>query len=158
MRGEPDSRAPWSPQHPCVTRAGSSDKIPAHLLPAWCYNFVMMLAKTLMRLALLPASCAAWPALADPIPSAEASRHVGQVATISGQAFLTFMPSGEVYIDLDGQGENSALAGYVSRWNRINFQDLSALNGKKVELSGRIAIFRGQAEIFLRDAGQIKAK
>jgi hypothetical protein len=111
--------------------------------------------KRLITLALL----AAWssPASAG-IPSKEAVRHIGQTVTVSGRATLAVMPSGEVYIDLDGQGENAPFAGYVSRWNRINFQNLWALNGRNVQITGRIATFRDQPQIFLRDASQVRVK
>ena len=116
------------------------------------------LAKTLVSLALLAAALGAAPALADSIPSKDAGRHVGETTTVSGRAALTVMPSGEIYIDLDGQGESAPLAGYVSRWNRGRFQDLSALDGKMVEISGQIATFRDQPQIFLEDPAQIRAK
>ena len=118
----------------------------------------MTLVKTLISLVLLSAGLSARPALADPIASWDAVGYIGENATVSGRAALTFMPSGEVYIDLDGQGESAPLVGYISRWNRTKFQYLSSLNGKMVEMSGRIATFRGQPEIFLQDPGQITAK
>jgi len=116
----------------------------------------MMLAKTLIRL-VLPAA-ALLPAHADPIASKDAFRHIGETARVSGRAALTFLPSGEVYIDLDGQGEDAPFEGYISRRNRERFGDLSALNGKMVEISGQIATFRHQPEIFLQEPGQIAVK
>ena len=111
--------------------------------------------KRLIALALL----AAWSSPASAaIPSKDAVRHIGQTVTVSGRATLTVMPSGEVYIDLDGQGENAPLAGYVSRWNRNNFQNLRAFNGKVIQIRGQIATFRDQPQIFLRDPSQIRVK
>lgn len=110
--------------------------------------------KGLIGLALLAACCG--PAAA--IPSQDAIHHLGQTATVSGRASLTFMRSGEVYIDLDGQGENAPFAGYVSRWNRRNFQNLSALNGRIVRITGHLEAFRDQPQIFLQNASQIRVK
>ena len=115
-------------------------------------------AKTLISLALLSASLAGTPALADPIASKDAVRYVGETATVYGRATLTFMPSGAIYIDLDGRNDSAPLSGYISRWNRPRFQDMSALNGKEIALSGRIDTFRGRPEIVLQDPGQIAAK
>ena len=109
----------------------------------------------LISLALL---LAAWPASAEPLAGKDASRHVGETAQIRGRATLTFMPSGEVYIDLDGRGDNAPLTGYISRWNRSKFQNLSSLDGKLVELSGRIGTFRFQPEIFLQDPVQLRTR
>ena len=109
--------------------------------------------QALLSLALL---LAAWPASAEPLTARDAFRHVGETAQVRGRATLTFMPSGEVYIDLDGQGEHAPLTGYISRWNRAKFQDLSALNGRMVELSGQIDTFRSQPEIFLQDPAQLR--
>jgi hypothetical protein len=112
--------------------------------------------KRLITLALLAASLSA--ASAAAIPGTEAVRHIGQTVTVSGRATLTVMPSGEVYIDLDGQGENAPFAGYVSRWNRNNFLNLRALDGKVIQIRGQIATFRDQPQIFLRDASQVRVK
>lgn len=114
-----------------------------------------MLTKTLISLALLPASLAVSPALADPIASRDAASHMGETATVKGRAFITVMPSGEVYLDLDGQGDGAPLSAYVSRWNRPRFQNLSNLNGRTVEISGRIGVFRARPEIFLQYPEQL---
>lgn len=113
-------------------------------------------ARTLISLALLlwPASSA----LAATIASQDAAAHFGQMATVTGRAFVTLTPSGEVYLDLDGQGDKAPLSAYVSRWNRPRFQNLSSLNGQIVEISGRIGVFRARPEIFLQDPGQILVK
>ena len=108
--------------------------------------------QVLLSLALL---LAAWPASAEPLTARDAFRHVGETAQVRGRATLTFMPSGEVYIDLDGQGDSAPFEGYISRWNRARFRDLATLNGKMVEISGQIGAFRHQPEIFLQGPGQI---
>jgi len=111
--------------------------------------------QVLLSLALL---LAAWPASAEPLAARDAFRHVGETAQVRGRATLTFMPSGEVYIDLDGRGDNGPITGYISRWNRSKFQNLSSLDGKMIELSGQIGTFRFQPEIFLQDPAQLKVR
>ena len=118
----------------------------------------MMPAKRLIQLVLLSALPAASPALADPIASRDAASHIGEIATVKGRVSVTVMPSGEVYLDLDGQGDNAPLSAYVSRWNRPRFGNLSGLAGRTVEISGRIGAFRARPEIFLQDPGQIIAR
>ena len=109
----------------------------------------------LISLALL---LAFWPASAKPLDARDASRHVGETAQVRGRATLTFMPSGEVYIDLDGRGDSAPFEGYISRQNRGRFGDLATLDGKIVEISGQIGSFRHKPEIFLQGPGQIAAK
>jgi len=133
----------------------------------------MRSAKALIRLALLCAALASPSAHADPISSQDAALHIGDTATVRGRAALTFMRSveinidlagphegegGAVYIDLDGHGEGAPVTGYISRWNRAKFQRLSALQGKVIEMSGRIATFRGQPELFLQTPAQIRTR
>ena len=110
------------------------------------------------RLIFLPALLLVSPALAEPIASRDAAGYVGETAAIKGRASIDFMPSGEIYVDLDGQGDGAPISGYISRWNRGNFQDISALQGKVVTISGRIAIFRDRPEIFLQDPRQLTAQ
>jgi len=112
----------------------------------------------LARLVLPLAAFFASPALADAIASQDAASHIGESATVKGRVSITFMPSGEVYLDLDGQGDNAPLSAYVSRWNRPRFQDLARLDGRMVEISGWIGAFRARPEIFLQDPGQITTK
>jgi len=85
-------------------------------------------------------------------------RCISETPQPSAAAALTFMRSGEVYIDLDGHGEGAPVTGYISRWNRAKFQRLSALQGKVIEMSGRIATFRGQPELFLQTPAQIRTR
>jgi hypothetical protein len=113
----------------------------------------MTAPRTLIGLALLVMAFS--PASAADVDAADAARHIGQTVTVTGRAHLTRMLSGEVYIDLNGRGENAPITGYVSRWNRRNFHNLTALDDKLVEITGQIAVFREQPEIFLRDATQI---
>ena len=77
------------------------------------------------------------------------------MATVKGRVSVTFMPSGEVYMDVDGQGDNAPLSAYISRWNRPRFGDLTRLDGRRVEISGRIGVFRARPEIFLRNPEQL---
>lgn len=98
------------------------------------------------------------PALGEPIASRDAAFYVGEAVTVKGRAFLTYMPSGEIYIDLDGRSDGAPISAYISRWNRGLFQDVSTLDGKMVEVSGQIGVFRDRPEIFLQDPRQLTSK
>ena len=109
------------------------------------------------RFALLAALIAS-PASAEPIASKEAPWHIGETETVKGRASVTFMPSGEIYIDLDGRGDGAPISAYISRWNRARFPDISSLDGRTIEISGQIGSFRYRPEIFLQSPEQIAAK
>jgi hypothetical protein len=101
---------------------------------------------------------AALPVSADPIDAKDAPAHVGQTATVEGRLGVHRMPSGEVYLDLDGNGDAAPVSGYISKWNAGKFSDVEALDGKKVDMTGAIANFRNRPEVFLSDPSQITAK
>ena len=68
------------------------------------------------------------------------------------------MPSGEIYLDLDGKDQNAPVSGYISRWNAIKFSDVVKLDGKTVDITGTITTFRKRPEIFVSDPSQIAVK
>jgi DNA/RNA endonuclease YhcR with UshA esterase domain len=98
------------------------------------------------------------PALGAPISADQARAHIGETATVTGQVSLHRTRAGETYLDLDGSGDGAPLSAYISRWNAVKFQDAAKLDGKQVQITGRIATFRGRPEIFLTDPGQIAIK
>jgi hypothetical protein len=107
--------------------------------------------KTLLAaLLFLPA-----PAFAGTIPAEDAPDHHGQTVTVVGRASVQRMPSGEIYLDLDGKGDAAPISAYVSRGNAGPFWDIARLNGKWVAVSGEIGTFRSRPEIVLTRPSQI---
>src|SRR5260221_10702792 len=100
---------------------------------------------------------AAAPACAETIRARDAIGHIGETATVEGRASIQRMGSGEIYLDLEGRGDKAPLSAYISRWNAARFSDVDDLNGKIVEITGEIGMFRYRPEIFLTDPGQIAA-
>jgi hypothetical protein len=88
----------------------------------------------------------------------DAAAHVGVTATVEGRVAVDRMPSGEIYLDIDGSDQNAPVSGYISRWNAIKFPDVDGLNGKTVDITGAIATFRKRPEIFVSDPSQIVTK
>ena len=68
------------------------------------------------------------------------------------------MPSGEIYLDLAGRGDNAPLSAYVSRWNAARFANIADLDGKMVAITGAIGTFRYKPEIFLTSPSQIAVR
>lgn len=94
-------------------------------------------------------------ALGETIPAEEAPFYYGQTATVVGRASVQTMPSGEVYLDLQGRGDGAPISAYVSRWNAGRFPGIANLDGKMVAVTGEIGDFRYRPEIFLTNASQI---
>ncbi|HEY8253363.1 MAG TPA: hypothetical protein VIG39_01920 [Rhizomicrobium sp.] len=88
----------------------------------------------------------------------QAAAHVGETATVEGRVSVGKTPGGETYLDIGGTGNSAPFSAYVSRWNRSAFQDVDKLDGKNVQITGRISTFRDKPEIFLTDPGQIAVK
>jgi len=112
-----------------------------------------MKAVVLVSLVLLGFAPAQASAMA--IWATDAPDHVGQTATVVGKASVQRMPSGEIYLDLQGRGDDAPLSAYVSRWNASRFPDIAGLDGQWVAIRGPIGAFRYRPEIFLTDPGQI---
>jgi DNA/RNA endonuclease YhcR with UshA esterase domain len=88
----------------------------------------------------------------------QAEAHIGQTATVEGKVSVSRTPSGETYLNIGGTGNSAPFSAYVSRWNRSEFQDVDRLDGKNVQITGRISTFREKPEIFLTDPSQIAVK
>jgi DNA/RNA endonuclease YhcR with UshA esterase domain len=88
----------------------------------------------------------------------QAAAHVGETATVEGRVSVSKTPGGETYLDIGGTGNTAPFSAYVSRWNRSEFQDVDRLDGKTVQITGRISTFREKPEIFLTDPSQIAVK
>jgi RecJ-like exonuclease len=88
----------------------------------------------------------------------QAAAHVGETATVEGRVSVSKTAGGETYLDIGGTGSSAPFSAYVSRWNRNAFPDVDKLDGKNVQVTGRISTFRDRPEIFLTNPGQIAVK
>lgn len=95
------------------------------------------------------------PAFAETIAAQDAPAYFGQTVAVVGRASIQRMPSGEIYLDLEGKGDGAPISCYVSRWNAGPFQDIARFEGKLVAVSGEIGSFRYRPEIFLTAPSQI---
>lgn len=114
-----------------------------------------------LALALLFAATAA-PVLAQTptIAPAAAKDHVGEQVTIEGVvAEVHHAASGRAtFIDIGGSYPNNPFAAVIFESDAGKFPNVDALDGKTVDVTGRIRLYRGAPEIILNDPGQIKAK
>lgn len=102
----------------------------------------------------------ATPAVAQTIKPADARAHAGQTVTVEGVVSEVHVASGSgmTFIDMGGRYPDNAFAGVIFRDDAGKFPNVAALNGKTVDIAGAVKLFKGKAEIVLKDAAQLKRK
>jgi DNA/RNA endonuclease YhcR with UshA esterase domain len=96
---------------------------------------------------------------AQPIAPADAMAHIGQSVTVEGAANnVVTVRSGVTLINIGGRYPDNPFTAVILAADASKFPDINALNGKTVDISGPVKLYRGKPEIVLSDAAQIKAK
>jgi hypothetical protein len=101
------------------------------------------------------------PALAQTqtIAPADAKTHVGQTVTVEGPVGSVYTArSGMTFIDIGGRYPDNAFAAVIFADDTGKFPDVKALDGKTVDVTGAVSLYRGKPEIILKSADQVKAK
>jgi DNA/RNA endonuclease YhcR with UshA esterase domain len=95
-----------------------------------------------------------------PIAPAAAKDHVGEQVTIEGVVSeVHHAASGRVtFIDMGGRYPSRPFAAVIFQSDAGKFPNVDALDGKTIDVSGRIRLYRGTPEIIVNDPGQIKVK
>ena len=99
-------------------------------------------------------------ALAETIAPSETPQHVGRSVTVEG--IVTEVNStdraGVTFLDMGGRYPNNAFTAVILKDNASKFPDVHALEGKTIDVTGTIKLYKGKPEVFLNDAGKIKLK
>jgi len=104
-------------------------------------------------------AASAAPALAQTIAAADAKAHVGQTVTIEGPVGNVYTArSGMTFIDIGGRYPDNAFAAVIFADDTAKFPNVKALDGKVVDVTGAVSLYRGKPEIILKSADQMKAK
>jgi exonuclease VII large subunit len=99
------------------------------------------------------------PALAQTIAPADAKAHVGQTVTIEGPVGNVYTArSGMTFIDIGGRYPDNVFAAVIFADDTAKFPNVKALDGKVVDVTGAVSLYRGKPEIILKSADQVKAK
>ena len=120
----------------------------------------VLILSSVVGLAFSPAAIAA-PALAQTqvIAAADAKAHVGQTVTIEGPVGNVYTArSGMTFIDIGGSYPDNTFAAVIFSDDSGKFPDVKTLNGKVVDVTGAVSIYRGKPEIVLKTADQVKTK
>jgi DNA/RNA endonuclease YhcR with UshA esterase domain len=100
------------------------------------------------------------PARAETIAPSETPQHVGQSVTVEGVVteVNTTDRTGVTFLDMGGHYPNNAFTAVIFKDDAAKFPDVRALEGKTVDVTGTITLYKGKTEVFLNDAGQLKLK
>jgi DNA/RNA endonuclease YhcR with UshA esterase domain len=99
-------------------------------------------------------------ALAETISPSDTPKYVGKSVTVEGTVSeVHHAASGKVtFIDMGGQYPNNTFAGVIFSDDESKFPDVDSLDGKTVDITGKIKLYQGRTEIIMNDPAQIKTK
>ena len=93
------------------------------------------------------------------IAPAEAKTHIGQTVTVEGPVGgVSTLRSGMTFINMGGRYPDNVFTPVILTGDKAKFPDLRELDGKTVEVTGAISLYRGKPEIVLKTADQMKTK
>ena len=91
--------------------------------------------------------------------AAEAAKHVGEVATITDRVDGGHQSSkGNIFLIMGGKNPNQTLTAFIPSASAADFSNPQQYQGKTVAVSGKITLYRGQAEIIVTNVSQIITK
>ena len=102
------------------------------------------------------AAGAAAPVSIGTIDYAEATKYIGEYASVRGTLVKAYTSaSGTVFLDFCKSYKTCPFSGVIFADDAKKFGDLSRLAGQTVTLSGKISSYQGKAEIVLSEPGQL---
>ena len=90
------------------------------------------------------------------ISAAQAEKHFQETLTVTGTVAQVTLRERIVYLNLDQPFPKAPLTGVIFARSTNQFGDLSQLQGKPVEITGRIDDHGGQLQIILNSTNQLK--
>jgi DNA/RNA endonuclease YhcR with UshA esterase domain len=89
------------------------------------------------------------------IGTAEAGKHIDESAIVTGKvAQVTFRPK-VVFLNIDEAFPDSPFTVVIMSKNTNDFGDIQALEGKSIEVSGKIKSFKDKPEIVMDSTNQL---
>lgn len=99
------------------------------------------------------------PVLAQTISPQDALSHVGNSVIVRGIVDEVHTSNrGNVFLNMGGHYPNQAFTGFIRAGDVGQFHNIQSYQGKTVNISGTIKLYKGKPEIELRSASQLSAK
>jgi DNA/RNA endonuclease YhcR with UshA esterase domain len=87
----------------------------------------------------------------------QAAAHANEEACVTGRVLRAYTSkSGNTFLDFCQDYRSCPFTSIIFASDRSKFGNLVSLQGRQIELRGKIQIYRDQPEIVLRDASQIR--
>lgn len=103
-------------------------------------------------LAIISLLAVAGPGNTETIPYAEAAKHVGKEVTITGKVSrVSTIASGMTFVNFGGRAFTA-----VARAGTVDVEILKAYEGKDVEVTGTVELYRDSPQILLKSAADIR--
>jgi len=96
------------------------------------------------------------PDAAKKISASQAAAHVGKSATVTGAVAQVTIREKLVYLNLDKPFPDSPFSAVIFARSTNQFDNLPALKGRNVEITGMIEEYRGKPQIVLESKSQLK--
>ena len=90
------------------------------------------------------------------IGAADAQKHFQEVCILTGKVAQVSIREKLVYLNLDKKFPDAPLAGVIFAKMTNQFGDLKRLEGKQVELQGRIEEFKDRLQIVVHSTNQLR--
>jgi len=98
------------------------------------------------------------PAFAAALSPTEASKHIGETATVEGTASVYVSKGGTTFIDLGGKGMSAPFTGVIFKDHASVLPNAPSYDGHTVDISGTIKEYRGRPEIIISERSQVSLK
>lgn len=96
---------------------------------------------------------------ADGISPKQSSQHVGKQATVVGVVSQVSTSSGgTTFINFGGRYPNHLFYAVIFKKHASKFQSVYSLQGKTVEITGTIELYKGKPQIIVSSPGQIQMR
>jgi len=118
----------------------------------------MMKTKTLLML--FGVTCAASIVAQTPTyTAAEATKHVGEIATVTEKVDSVHQSGkGNIFLIMGGKNANQAFTAFIPSAGASQFSNPQQFEGKTVAVSGKITLYHGKPEIIVENVSQIIIK
>ncbi len=90
------------------------------------------------------------------ISATEAKNHIGQSTIVTGRVMQVSVREKTAYLNLDKNYPWAPFTAVIFARAMDQFENLQALEGKRVEISGKIIQFQDRPEIVLADKAQLR--
>jgi DNA/RNA endonuclease YhcR with UshA esterase domain len=118
----------------------------------------MMKTKTLLTL--FGVMCAASIVAQTPTyTAAEATKHVGEIATVTDKVDSVHQSGkGNIFLIMGGKNANQAFTAFIPSAGASQFSNPQQFEDKTVAVSGKITLYHGKPEIIVENVSQIIEK